>query len=120
MNWQEWVRDATEYFRGSWGLEATWAGQVALLYLYFASYGLAPRITSGYRDPAHQAELRRRWDAGDRAGLRHRPALNSDHTRRRAVDIVTNNPRRAAEIAKALGIGTGMDYGDDVHFFRKG
>ncbi len=120
MNWEEWVEQAKDYFGSTWGIDITFAGQVALFYLYLTAYGLSPRITSGYRDPAHQAELLRRWNAGDRAGLKFKPAASSDHTKRKAVDIVTSNPRLAAQIAKALGLGAGMDYGDEVHFFKKG
>lgn len=45
-------------------------------------------ITSGYRDPSYQLALRARWDAGDRAGLRVRPARSSAHSRGEAVDLV--------------------------------
>lgn len=120
MDYQEWVRQAAKYFASQWGLDAGFASTVALFYLYLHSYGLNPQIQSGYRDPAHQRELLRRWEAGDRKGLKFKPAVNSDHTRRKAIDITTKDPRLAAQIAKALGLGAGMDYGDEVHFFRKG
>lgn len=120
MDFQEWVKEAAKYFAETWGLEKGFAGQVALFFLYLASYGLNPQIQSGLRDPAHQKELLRRWEAGDRRGLKFKPAVNSDHTRGKAVDITTTNPRLAAQIAKALGLGAGLDYGDEVHFFKKG
>lgn len=121
MDWQAWIEEAKDYFRSAWGLEPAFCRQVALLYLYFVAYGLNPRITSGFRDPKHQAELRRRWDAGDRQGLAVRPAAVSDHTRRIAVDIVTSDPAKAAMIARALGIGAGYDFKvrDAVHFYKK-
>lgn len=50
--------------------------------------GVLLYIVSGLRSQAHQAELRRRWDAGDRRGLIARPALHSKHTLGRAVDLV--------------------------------
>lgn len=59
--------------------------------------------------------MRARWDAGDRAGLRARPALVSQHTAQfigrpasDAVDIVSTNEALAAQIAKALGINAGF------------
>lgn len=54
-----------------------WATAVAAYY----GYGFAdrPDITSGYRSPCEQRELINRWDSGDRAGLRARPAERSWH-----------------------------------------
>lgn len=48
---------------------------------------LALSVSSGFRSPAYQAQLRARWDRGDRAGLVVRPALSSKHTQGRAVDL---------------------------------
>jgi D-alanyl-D-alanine dipeptidase len=48
---------------------------------------VALHIVSGYRSPARQAELRRAWDRGLRSGLVARPAVRSQHTRGRAVDV---------------------------------
>lgn len=120
MNWEEWLAQAKKYFEATWGLHATFAGQVALFYAYLWTMGLNPRITSGFRDPAKQREMQARWDRGDRQGLKFRPATNSDHTRGKAIDIVTSNPREAARIAKLLGLVAGIDYGDEVHFAYKG
>lgn len=122
MDYRDWVKQATEYLKGQWGLDATFAGQVALFWAYCALYGLNPTITSGYRDPAKQKAMQEAWDRGQRSGLKVRPASSSDHTRRRAVDITTSDPGLAARIARALGLGAGADFKtpDNVHFFRKG
>lgn len=119
MDLAAWLEQARSYFRQAWGLVDSFAAKVALFYAYLATMGLEPRITSGFRDPKKQAEMLARWNAGDHQGLKFKPAANSDHTRGKAIDIVTNNPQRAAQIARALGLGTGLDYGDEVHFFEK-
>ena len=122
MDWREWVERARKYLESEWGLNATFAGQVALFWAYCAAYGLNPKITSGYRDPAKQKAMQQAWDRGDRRGLRVRPADSSDHTRRRAIDIDTSDPALAAKIARAVGLGAGYDFKvrDAVHFFQKG
>lgn len=94
---------------------------------YLTAGGLGPRVTSGWRDPDHQRALQARWDAGDRAGLRARPASDSLHTKTdwigdpaaRAVDIATSDDTRAAQIASALGIGAGLyfTHPDPGHFY---
>lgn len=48
-----------------------------------------PDIVSGYRSPMYQRQLRDRWDAGDREGLAARPACQSWHMARRAIDVET-------------------------------
>ncbi len=49
--------------------------------------GVDLRVTSGYRSPAYQRQLRARWDRGNRGGLVYRPALVSRHSTGRAIDI---------------------------------
>lgn len=49
----------------------------------------APRIISGYRSPAYQAELYRRWLDGDPT-IQYRPARYSLHTIGQAVDLDQN------------------------------
>lgn len=49
--------------------------------------GITLRVVSGYRSADYQAQLRQRWDRGDRAGLLVRPAANSRHSSGRAVDL---------------------------------
>lgn len=88
--------------------------------------GFSIRVTSAYRDPAFQAALRARWDAGDRAGLVARPALRSAHSDGLAVDLVASGevPGRQPALVQ-LGLwaqtkgyvwgGTFTRY-DPVHF----
>ena len=113
---EEWLKNAAAYFVKEWGIDAQHAQKFALLYAYLASYGLNPRPTSGYRSQSYQDSLRARWDRGDRAGLKYRPAAKSRHTTRRAMDISTSDEKLAAQIAKAIGMKAGYDYGDPVHF----
>ena len=75
-----------EYAKG-WGLTDRAAILYVTLVAWSIAYGLPPlSILSGYRDPEHQAELRRRWDAGDRGGLMARPAERSAHMTGDAFD----------------------------------
>ncbi len=64
-----------------------WAVQALDDALNSAAPGLGVVVTSGYRSPARQRELRSQWDRGDRAGLTSRPADSSRHTSGRAVDL---------------------------------
>lgn len=116
MELQEWLANASKYFVSEWGIDAQVAQKFALLYAYLASYGLNPKPTSGFRSQKEQDALRARWDRGDRSGLRFQPARTSKHTSRRAMDISTSNEKLAAQIAKALGMRAGYDFGDPVHF----
>ena len=83
--------------------------------------GVTIRVVSGYRSEAYQAQLRARWDSGDRAGLLVRPALVSRHSSGRAVDLafswegypiaVRDTPRQywqyLAEILAPVGVRWG-------------
>jgi hypothetical protein len=123
-----WPQNASSYFANTFGLDPNFAVRVALLYLALHSAGLNPRVTSGFRDPEKQEAMRRAWDRGDRRGLRTRPAdpKNSLHTNKswlgkpasKAVDIVTNNDRLAADIGQALGLRAGYFFTarDPGHF----
>jgi hypothetical protein len=125
MNWTAWLKSTAEYLKTNWGLSAAFSQQAAVLLAYFFSYNLNPRITSGFRDPKKQAAMREAWDAGQRAGLRARPAASSKHSTQNwlgapaaeAIDIVTNNETMAAQIARALKIGDGLAFGDPGHYF---
>jgi len=130
---QEWLKSAEKYLIDTWGIDSTVAGKFAMLWAYLYQYGLAPRITSGFRDPAKQKAMQAAWDRGERQGLRARPATSSDHTveksgflsskpAARAIDIVSSDERRAAAIARALGIGAGLDFStpDPGHYFVRG
>lgn len=123
----------SQYLRQSFGLNSTFSAAAAVLFYYLSLYGLNPVITSGFRSPENQAEKRARWDAGNRAGLKVRPARpeNSLHCRvtsvlkspdSKAVDISTSDSVLAGRIARALGVGWGGDFqeADPVHFFLAG
>ena len=81
-----------------------------------------PSITSAYRSPERQRELRALWDSGRRAGLAARPALNSAHTKGLAIDVSMKEPN--FDTFKKLMIEEtyvlwGGDFGDPVHFYVK-
>ena len=72
--------------------------------------------------------MRARWDAGDRAGLRARPAADSLHTATdwlgraaaRAIDMPSSDEARAARIATTIGgIGAGLYFRspDPGHYY---
>lgn len=123
-NYETWIKDASRYLINQWGLDNSFASSAALLFLYLSSYGLSPTITSGFRSPQKQLELYERWKAGD-PSIKFKPAKNSKHTNTNwlgrpaslAIDISTNNPKMAAEIARAIKVRPGMDFGDPVHFY---
>lgn len=109
-----------EAYARSQGLNDAAAEAYATLAWWTEHYGVAaPPITSGLRSAAYQAQLRARWDAGDRSGLVTRPALYSNHTRGEAFDI----PRGPAldffaHFAPYLGVRWGGKFSqpDPVHF----
>lgn len=127
---EKWAQEAAGYFQGL-GAAGAWGVHVARLYVAFWAAGLNPRITSLFRDPRHQRDLRAQWDRGQREGLRARPADpdTSGHCKTNwlgrpaavAVDMPTNNDRRAAVIAKSLGVGVGADFRDPdpVHYYLR-
>jgi hypothetical protein len=122
----EWLDSARQYLITEWGLNENFAKKIALLLAYLYSYGLSPRISSGFRDPVKQRQMQAAWDSGNRAGLRARPATNSLHIKTgflgkpasEAIDITSSNPYYAALIAKQLGIRPGYFFKtpDVVHF----
>lgn len=118
----EWPSRAAGYFQSAWGLQPAFALRAAALYGALWLAGLNPKITSGYRDPAKQKAMRERWDAGDRAGLRARPALTSTHTEGIGIDIVSKNEKLAADIAVALGLRAGYYFTtpDPGHYDMRG
>lgn len=129
-NWAPWLKSTAQNLSSEWGIDNTVTERFALLLAYLTAYGLKPRITSGFRDPAKQAAMRAAWDRGDRQGLRARPAASSDHTvtasaflgpkpASRAIDITSSDEQLAARIARALGVGAGLDFKapDPGHYF---
>lgn len=81
-------------------------------------------FTSGFRDPTYQLQLRARWDAGDRQGLRVRPARSSAHSRGEAVDgVILEDPAgkklaRLGQYAQLRGYTWGGTFSDPdpIHF----
>jgi len=114
----QWLENAAKYLETQWGIDSTAARKFALLLAYLQQYGLAPQITSGFRDPSKQAAMRAAWDRGDRAGLRARPAdpKASDHCQEtwtgsaasKAIDIKCRDEVLAGRIAQALGLTAGI------------
>lgn len=87
--------------------------------------GLHFEILSVFRDPKKQAELLRRWNAGDRVGIKCKPAEKSLHSEMvggkpasRAVDLHAKDPvlYSIGVEAKKYGIRWGGNWGDEVHF----
>lgn len=127
--WAPWMEQVAAYLISQFGLDKTFAGRVAIMLAYATAEGLAPRITSGFRDPSHQEALQKQWDAGNRAGLRVRPATDSKHSHKAffgpaalAIDIPTSNDRRMAQIAAAIGLGAGASFHtpDPGHYYEVG
>jgi|GEM_PF-5260762 len=128
--YENWAKSAAGYFQKALGLSSSFALPVARLYIGLWAAGLNPRISRGWSDPAHQAELRARWDRGDRAGLRVRPAEKSQHTTTTflgapaatAVDMPCNDDKAAAKIAQQLGVGAGLTFStpDPGHYYLLG
>lgn len=111
------------------GMSADWSNAAAKLYLLLYVYGLRPVITSIYRSPEKQAAMRAAYLAGNRQGLRYLPAIKSDHTRQNwlgqpasyaiDIDLGSRNYAFGAQIAHAIGLKTGYEIGDEVHYFFK-
>jgi uncharacterized protein YcbK (DUF882 family) len=125
---KKWVTSMVSYLRKQWGLDAQFARDVSIFYLYLSQYGLSPTITSGYRSPDKQAALQSRYSAGDSSVI-VQPAKNSLHTRTTAsgdpaalaIDVSCSDYNLAARIATTLGIGAGLYFRtpDRVHFYDK-
>lgn len=125
MTFEQWQDQAAKTLQNQWGLDKSFSLLVALFYAYLVYYSLSPKITSGFRSPDKQAELLQRYEAGD-PSIVYKPAANSKHMVTKwgkpaslAVDISTNNPALAAQIAVAVGIKAGYHYHnpDPVHFY---
>lgn len=123
-DYENWIKASLGYFRGVWGLSDAFALKAARLFLMLYLYGLSPKITSGFRSPEKQEELKRRYEMGDKS-IRYKPAGNSKHSSTgfigqpaaNAIDISTNNAAKAAQVAKMIGVKPGYDFGDPVHFY---
>jgi len=94
-----------------------WA--TAVLRYYGYTYPQRPDIISGYRSPAEQAKLLRRWNRGDREGLVAKPACQSWHMVGRAIDVesdVEGFNAYAYLLAEHTGARDGRTFGDRGHF----
>jgi hypothetical protein len=126
---KEWLSQMNSFLEEKWGLSDSLAEKIALLLLYSHFYQNPGTITSGFRDPEKQKRLRELWDAGNREGLRARPAVNSLHTLTgwfgspdaSAVDVVFPDQNLAGQIAPFFGLKWGGNFSsrDDVHFFER-
>lgn len=123
---EAWANAAKGYFANG-GANPKFALQIARLYIGLWDAGLQPRVSSLYRDPSHNKALQARYDSGDRAGFNARPATNSKHSTQdwlgrpsaEAIDMPSNDPVRAAKIARELGIGAGLGFSqpDPHHYY---
>jgi len=127
--YSQWAESAKDYFREKLGADKNAAKKFALLYVLAYSRGLNPRITRIYSDKQHHLDLQKRWDAGQREGLRARPANNSKHIiedfwknpASKAMDMPSDNDREVARLAREIGLGAGEDFKtpqpDPGHYF---
>ena len=113
------------------GASTSFAYKIALLYVSLWAAGLNPRIARVFSSPDRQQELLDRWNRGDRAGIRVKPAdpRTSKHCKTAfpfnrpaatAVDMPCSDDRRGAQIAQSLGIGAGQFFADTDpgHYFE--
>lgn len=79
--------------------------------------GVAFRLVSGYRSPAEQAALLRRYQAGDPSVI-YPPANPSYHSVGLAIDIASSPAglRALGDFAESIGMRWGGRFGDPVHF----
>jgi len=93
------------------------------VFVYWSDYygTELPEIISGYRTPGVQANLRRKWDLGNRTGIKVRPALGGRHPKRQAFDLEDNGYLPwLGSIARYYGYRWGGDFvnvPDPNHFF---
>lgn len=123
------IGDVSEYLHETWGIDSEFGRNIAIFLIYLQAYRISFTITSGFRSPEKQAELSRRYAAGDPSVIVP-PAKNSLHSKKTwlggpaalAIDIQTSNPTAAAAIADALDIGAGIYFSppDPVHYYKKG
>lgn len=127
MTLEEFIQLVKDYLIDTWKLDKFLAERMAWLYYWSRYYGIGYTVTSGFRDPARQAELRARWDRGDRTGLKARPAKTSKHSTKswgkpaaQAVDIKGPDLDTLGYWAvKYLGLKWGGNFRspDPIHFY---
>lgn len=115
--WSRSVGQKIMYEKGASGSSAL---QFARLYGYAFMQGLGPYVTRIYSSRSRQMELQQKWDAGQREGLRVRPATTSKHIREDrgqmasdAIDMPCSdldNDRKCAIIARDIGLRAGEDF----------
>lgn len=95
MNPQTYARYSQTYndARNRWGLDWRLAYVYAVIdaFLWERVGQGAPAIISGYRSPEYQADLYRRWEAGD-PSIQYKPARYSLHTLGQAIDLRKSDP----------------------------
>lgn len=129
MKIKEWLEKVQQVLRDEYGLSRFLAERISYLYYWSQMYGISFNVVSGWRDPKRQAALRARWDRGDRAGLKVRPAKTSKHSHTKlgrpdsyAVDVSSSDLSTLGSWAvQYLGLGWGGDFRtpDPVHFYQK-
>jgi len=123
-----WLDQAIPWLREKWGLNKKFSIKVGLFLLVNAILGNPGNVSSGFRDPKRQAQLRNAWDRGDRVGLVVRPALNSKHSTitsilgnpdAKAIDITFPYQEYAGSISGLFGLKWGGNFRskDLVHFY---
>lgn len=130
LEWYTWADEAKAWFENA-GASTSVSRDFALLYGVSWASGYNPRITSVFRDPAHQQELLDRWNAGERAGFIGKPAdpKKSKHTQKTfwgspaslAMDMPSSNISGVDQIARELGLGAGSDFTnpDPGHYYER-
>jgi len=117
----------TEYIEENFGINIDLAKKISLLIFYAAMNGIAFTINSGWRDPAKQKAMQKRWDAGDRSGMIVRPANISKHSitgwlagpDSHAIDISFSRPELIGHWSAFFGLKWGGNFKkpDKVHFY---
>lgn len=127
MNYKDYVNAWSKYLHDKWGLDKSFSPKAAEVFLLLHFYGASPVITSGYRSPEYQAQLVKRYKAGDPGILSPLPPGKSLHQHKDwlgrpaswAIDIDHHNNSLAAIIAKYLGLFWAGPK-DWVHFAVRG
>lgn len=114
---QDYIDGWAKYLVSQWDIEKDFAKKMARVLIAMYLYGITFTITSGRRSRQKQAELLKRWRAGD-PSIVVKPAINSKHLTGQALDVVTNNYQLAAQIAQQLGVTAGYFFknSDPVHY----
>lgn len=116
MDWPEYFSDKYELLVKTWGLEKNFAVLVSFVLYAMDYFGVSYTITSGFRSPEKQAELIRRWEAGD-PGIVAKPSTTSKHLSGKAIDISCENPSWLGYFANWAGVMWGGNFSsyDPVH-----